>query len=260
VPSDDGQAVYYFDSGGRQIETRDADSDDLIYSFGYTQGWLSSITDRFGKQTKIVRDDAGHLKQIVAPFGQTTTISTDGSGQISRVEAPDSTKYDFTYDDKGMLSTLTNPRGYTSHYVFDAKGRLTTDSDAAGGGMTIEHDSAEATAVLVTTAENVQSSHGFARGTSGLSREVTLPSGATNQSLQSAKGQSLVTLGDGTTVATTRAADPIWGMMAPFTAQSTITYPSGRSSQSTVTVPPHQSTRRSRLAQSTGRRRRSSTG
>jgi RHS repeat-associated protein len=233
LPSEDGHDIFYFDSGGRQIETRDADTGDLIYSFGYTQGWLTSITDRFGKQTRVVRDAAGTVQEIIAPFGQTTTIDVDGAGQIESVTAPDNTRYEFTYDANGMLSTLKNPREYTSQHAFDSEGKLTIDSDAAGGGQVFMR-TAPGT-VDVTTAENVQSSYGFERGTNGLSRVITFADGSKNESVETALRQTVVTRGDGTRITTKLEPDPVWGMMAAFPSQETIQYPSGRGSLTTVT-------------------------
>jgi RHS repeat-associated protein len=235
LPSEDGKTVFYFDAGGRQIETRDAASGDPIYTFGYTGGWLTSITDRFGKQTRIERDGSGNLQRIVAPFGQTTTIDLNGAGQIERVTAPDTTAHEFEYDGRGMMKTLKNPREFTAHHTFDPEGKLSVDTDNAGATQNFTRTGLAPVTVNTTSGENVPSSYGFERTTGGLNRVVTFGDGTKNESSQTSGGAKLVTRADGTTITSTDAPDPVWGMAAQFAQQVKTVYPSGRTSQATIT-------------------------
>ena len=75
LASEDGSMVYQFDRSGRHLKTVNAMTGADIYSFGYANNLLVSITDGDGNVTSIERDGSGKPTAIVAPFGQRTTLT-----------------------------------------------------------------------------------------------------------------------------------------------------------------------------------------
>lgn len=123
------------DSNGNEITYTytDADGDtvsDEIYrlttpggritEYGYTAGYLSSVTDPTGNVTTIARDSSHRVASITLP-------DPDGAGpQAATVSS-------FTYDaTSGRIATLTDAGGMTSTFTYDFAGRLDTASLPCG--------------------------------------------------------------------------------------------------------------------------------
>ncbi len=65
---DGGLRIQRFDPQDRLLDTRDADSGELLQSVSYdSAGCLAAVTDENGCQTHYERDGTGRISAIVAP-------------------------------------------------------------------------------------------------------------------------------------------------------------------------------------------------
>lgn len=145
-PSEDGRERYVFSADGRHLRTEDAISGRMRYTFGYTSGQLTSISDANGNTTTIHRS-AGVPVSIEAPFGQLTALSLDGNGFLESVTNAKDESYALEYKAGGLLKRFTNPRQkYWDYEYWTSDGRLRSDTDLEGGGNSI----AEATVTDTT--------------------------------------------------------------------------------------------------------------
>lgn len=139
VPSMSGNEIFVFSPGGRHLETLDAVSQVRLFGFTYDAlGRLSSIVDRSGNLTQIERSATGAPTAIVGPYGQRTTLDRDVNGYLSRIENPAGEAYRFAYAPEGLMTRMEDPRTNASTYAYEGDGRLRTDTDAGGGGWTLE--------------------------------------------------------------------------------------------------------------------------
>ncbi|MBK6433313.1 choice-of-anchor Q domain-containing protein [Candidatus Amarolinea dominans] len=67
---------------------------------------------------------AGKLSDITDPAGRTTAFVVNGNGHLVRATFPDSTTRQFAYDSRGLLTQQTDQRGEVTSYSYDAYGRI----------------------------------------------------------------------------------------------------------------------------------------
>ncbi len=133
VASSNAEELYYFDSNGRHMTTRNALTGAILRTFNYSNNKLSSIVDAYGNTTKFNRSSTGVLTSITAPFGQNTIITTDSAGLITSVKNPLGQTYTLAYKTgTDLLEKFTKPGGQYSTFSYDVNGKLT--KDAASGG------------------------------------------------------------------------------------------------------------------------------
>ncbi|MFA6012230.1 MAG: polymorphic toxin-type HINT domain-containing protein [Desulfobacteraceae bacterium] len=116
-------------------KTIDLNTGDLIYNLEYTDGkQLSSITNRFNKQTIIERNGNGTPTAIISPYGIKTELDiNESTGQLEYVAYPDGSFYEFGYTDDGLMSYEIDPQQHRYDHTFDSIGRLTDAYDEEGG-------------------------------------------------------------------------------------------------------------------------------
>jgi RHS repeat-associated protein len=222
LPSSDGGEAYIFEAG-RHTQTVDTLTNVVTEQFSYdANGYLATITDRDGQVTKIERSGDGTVSAIVAPGGQRTTLTVSG-GRLTTIKNQANESQQFGYDSDGLMTTLTDSRNGLHTFTYDTDGLLTKDEDPAGGyvqlirtgsGKTynVNRVSAEGRTQLYTTEIKADASQRRVRiGTDGLST-VTTESGA----------NSAATAPDGSSITASDAADPRFGMAAPFTSSATM--------------------------------------
>ena len=235
LPSPDGGRVYHFDGTGQLLDCRATGSDDPIYTYSYTQGWLTGITDRYNNTTRVVRASDGTIQQIVAPFGQTTTIRPRRVGSYRQSHSPRSNflrLHLFGQHEPARVDEQRAPR-YCALHVRRRRSPADQDRRCGWWGYLALVNSATHP---VTTTEGVVQSYNFDHSDSSLDRTVTFADGTHNTSSETASGDSTLGHDDGTTIKSTLAADPIWGMARPYTSKNTVELPSGLTSTSTMAV------------------------
>jgi RHS repeat-associated protein len=111
--------------------------DSTIYkfqSFGRV-AYLSSITDRNGNVTTLVRGNSNspiQITQITDPVGRSLSLAYDNFDRITSMVDPIGRTVTYTYNSQGTLATVTNPAGGVTTYAYDSANRITDITDARG--------------------------------------------------------------------------------------------------------------------------------
>ncbi|MBK5965283.1 hypothetical protein CCR95_14600 [Thiocystis minor] len=225
IASEDSRQLYRFSASGRHLSTIDTLTKAVVYSFAYdSAGRLTAVTDTDGNTLTIERDASGHPTAIVAPFGQRTALSLDANGYLARVADPAGNAYAMTYTADGLLTAFADPNGQTSTLAYNSLGQLIGDTEAAGGGKTLERAklaSGDGYSVTLTSGEGRATLYQVRNlGTGDQERRVTGPDGATTVTLTQTNGTIKTTAPDGTVTETVEGPDPRFGMQSPI-AKST---------------------------------------
>lgn len=237
IASADGTEIYEFSPRGRHLSTRDALTNALRREFGYdARGLLRSVTDGSGNVTSIERDSQGKLLGIRSPFGAMTSLTTDLLGRLEGIANPAGEAHRVTYHSTGgLLETLSRPSGGQSAFVFDELGRLSIDQDPLGGLQILARSERNATsydirhssAMGVTTAYELDFDP---IGNQTERRSYSDGSTALLSFLASLR-QSERVLPDQTREISRHAADPRFGLQAPYQSVFFRTTPLGLSSK-----------------------------
>ena len=177
---------------GKHEATIDLNTRHALYTFGYDQSNnLISISDRFGNQTTINRDENGVPVSIASPDGVTTTLTIGPDNHLTQITYPDGNYYKFEYTVDGLLTAKTEPEQNRFEKEYNARGRLTDVFDEEGGHWGYSRESLENGDILtrVETAEgNVTSYLDHTDSTGAYSSRITDPSGAVTRFRLSADG------------------------------------------------------------------------
>ena len=230
VPSEDGRTRYVFDSYGKHLRTEDAQTGQVLLTFGYDAlGYATSITDAFANVTTIERNVSHVATAIVAPFGQRTVLTYDGNGYLATIENPENEQVQFTYDADGLMQTMTDARSHVVEFTFDPKGRLERDEDPLDGFTALSRDNGGASyTVTKTTAMGRATTILTEKLPTGETRTTTTaPDGTTSVALKSPSGARTSTGADGTVATAMEGPDPRFGMQAPTLSALTVASPGG---------------------------------
>ncbi|MGB5052364.1 MAG: RHS repeat-associated core domain-containing protein, partial [Caldilineaceae bacterium] len=238
LPSADGGELYEFDRFGRHLATRDAVTGALRVRFTYDgAGRLAMAVDAYGNTTTIERDGSGLPTAIVAPGGQRTTLALNGEGFLSAIGQPGGQPYQMKYTGGGLISEFIQPGGETSRYSYAADGRLTQAQRPNGEQKTLARvQTNSAVTVTVTSKSGLVTTYLLDSLPSGENRRrVVQPDGTAFTLLVQPDSTRVQLLADGTRITSTVAADPRWGMTAPYIAQEIVTTPGGLVRETTTT-------------------------
>lgn len=160
IISSDRVSLFVFDSSNKHIETRDAVTNILKYSFNYNvDNSLSQISDVHGNTTTI-QYVSGKPVSITSPDGVETLLETDLNGYISKVSNALSQFYSMTYTSDGLMLTFQKPDGMTSTMTYTPDGLLLSDSNTLGNLVSIVKSvDAGTTTLLQSSAENREISY-----------------------------------------------------------------------------------------------------
>ena len=221
VTSADGSELFLFDEEGRHLETRDARTHALIWSFGYdSEGRLIGVTDRFDDTTTIVRNGAGYATEIESPDGQSTDLFYDNNGYLEGTLDPAGRSIAFGVSDDGLLEWMTDSDS-ASAFGYDNDGRLTNDDaeilyDGQSEGevnQVLMRTVSDETTVEVrhTSGEGLDTYYARTRtGPSAIEREVRFPD-ATVTSGYRRPEEEQATYADGTVTTARYTFDPRLG-------------------------------------------------
>lgn len=95
---------------------------------------LESITDRYGNQLRIVREELSPHKitRIVSPNGRWVDFSHDASGSVSSITDNIGRTVTYEYDLQNRLTKVTNQAGGFVEYTYDSAHRMLTSKDPRG--------------------------------------------------------------------------------------------------------------------------------
>ena len=234
IASASGDEAYVFDESGRHLETRDAYTSAVKYSFTYDDnGWLETVTDARAtvpQVTTIERDSTGVPLAIVGPFGHRTTIHVNGDQQLEHVIDPLQRTFTMTYySTSGLLQSFENPRHGTGEMTYDSQGRIFTDEDAADKAMTFARTDLSDTSWQVVRSTHLGRETKYVVDRTDAAAEVrtTTAPDETETTVTRTAARSTSVFGDGSVLEVLQTPDDRWGAAAPKT-KTTLTLPSGR--------------------------------
>jgi len=186
---------YILSSAGRHKRTIDQDTGAILREFGYDEdNNLLSISDRFGNQSEIQRDESGVPTSIISPDGITTTLTIDENNHLSAIIYPDGSSYSFEYTPDGLMSAKIEPKGNRFEHSFDDSGHMTVATDEEGGHWQYSKTGLASGYILtrVQTAEgNLTSYLDYTDSLGAYSSTITDPTGADTFYSSSADGYSV---------------------------------------------------------------------
>lgn len=231
VPSNDGSLQYRFDEAGRHVQTVNALTGAIVYSFGRdSSGRLTSITDVNGDITIIERNASEEVTAIIAADGQRTEFTMDANGYLATVTNPANEVYRMTYSNDGLMTEFRDRRNQLNSFQYDALGYLTQDINAGGGGWVLNRETIDVNQhnVRMTSAENRVYEYRVEEQSDGDRIETNIsPDGATNQITRQLNGITVSTFADGTELTIQEGPDPRFNMQAPVPLNTTVRTPSG---------------------------------
>jgi len=228
IPSEGGEEVYVFDSGGRHLRTLDALTWAVLYEFSYANdGKLAAVTDRDGQVTSIERDGDGHPTGIVSPYAQRTALAVDGAGFLTSITNPAGEMQQFGYSNEGLMTSFIDPRGNAYVFTYDELGRLTKDQDPEGGYQALSRtETSNLHDVTLTTALNRSTVYRVENLPTGDKRMLdTFPTGLQSESLSKTDGSTKITYPEGTVINQVLGPDPRFGMQSPLAMSFSISTP-----------------------------------
>jgi RHS repeat-associated protein len=231
VAAPDGSEVYRFDKNGRHLDTRDGITGAKIRSFAYDHGGrLVMVEDESGNDTRVERDASGKPSAVVGPYGARNEVALNAEGYLERITNPASESFRMGYGNQGLLTSLTDPEDKSSVFEYESDGRLKLDRNAAGNSKSLSRtEPTDGQEVTVRTGLGRATKHRVEQLPNGDQRRtVTEPDGASREELARDDATSTIEQADGTTVATTQAGDPRFGLAVPFASAQTLTTPGGR--------------------------------
>jgi hypothetical protein len=118
IASNDGGALFVFDSLGRHLRTVDTHTNVVLYSFAYdTIGYLTTITDADSGVTTISRDPTGKPLAITASSGQATAMGIDAAGYLGTLTYPGGQSMRFTYSGGFDVTPIAVPAIMSARWV-----------------------------------------------------------------------------------------------------------------------------------------------
>ena len=95
-------------------------------------GKLLSLTDRNGNTTALGYGGNGFLSSVTDPFGRVLTITTNSNGRVTSISDSMGTVAAYTYGGGNELLSVTYADNSAFHFSHDGNFRLTTATDALG--------------------------------------------------------------------------------------------------------------------------------
>lgn len=229
LASASGDQIFVFDALGKHLRTIDALTQGTLWTFGYdAAGRLSSLRDAALNETRIERAADGKVTAIVGPYGERTELELDGDGYLASLTNAAKETTALTYRAGGLLASLGEPRDPSKEvhrFEYDEIGRLVRDTSPSGLDQTLvrTQDDKGYTVELRTKLGRSTKHRVESKGKGVELRTVTRnderpttaelrPSGYTRTSPA------------GTVETVTLAADPRFGMQAPYVASSSVKF------------------------------------
>ncbi|MBT9520757.1 MAG: RHS repeat protein, partial [Dechloromonas sp.] len=137
----------YRDAGTDQVETYDGDGKLLeiknqrgrTWTLGYTLGFLSSITDSFGRALLFEPDALNRISVVTDSNGLAYRFSYDPDGNLKTITYPDGLQREFLYGESTLTSGVEMKNALTGIVDENAKRYSSYTYDPAGRAISTEH-------------------------------------------------------------------------------------------------------------------------
>lgn|GEM_PF-2399834 len=127
----DGSAKQ-FNSAGKLLSTTDRNGNTTTLAYGAT-GFLSAVTDAFGRVLTVNTNTNGQVTSISDPLGTIATYTYGAGSELLSVTYADNSAFNFSYDGSFRLTSVTDALGnVVESHTYDGQGRAIT-SEKHGG-------------------------------------------------------------------------------------------------------------------------------
>lgn len=131
VSDDSGDNIFYFDSSGKHIKTRDALTGAVIYEFIYdSSNRISQIKDRFSNITSFTYQ--ANKVILTSPYNENSELNLNTSGMLSSFVNPNGESFEVTYSASNQMASFQRPMGQKSIVTYDSNGFVVKDQGAGG--------------------------------------------------------------------------------------------------------------------------------
>jgi RHS repeat-associated protein len=159
-------------------------------------GKLLSLTDRNGNTTAFTYGGNGFLSSVTDPFGRTLTLTTNGSGQVTSISDSMGTVTAYTYGGGNELLSVTYADNSAFQFSYDGNYRLTTATDALGN--IVESHTYDGQGRALTSEKQSGVDHYSLSYVSSTETDVTDALGrVTNYTFDTGRGRNVVTRVEG---------------------------------------------------------------
>jgi RHS repeat-associated protein len=110
------------------------------FSYAYTSGRLTRVTDPNGVSTTLGYDANGRLQSRQDSLGNSTTYTHDAIGNLLTTTNPLNQSSVSTYDYRNRLTSSTDPAGGMTTYTYDNNNNLISSTDPLGNITTNSYD------------------------------------------------------------------------------------------------------------------------
>jgi RHS repeat-associated protein len=111
-----------------------------MWTYAYTAGDLTSVTDPLGRTTSQFIDSAGRVVTVTDPLGHRVRRDYDDRNQLMKLTDPLGGTTQFGYDPAGNLKTVRDARESVTTYSYDDMDRITSRQDALLNIETFTYD------------------------------------------------------------------------------------------------------------------------
>lgn len=228
VASVDAGQVFAFDAEGRHLRTVDATTGTTLQTFQHDPaGRLVSARDVSGQELGFARDAEGHLSTITLPGGATMPAQTDHDGYLIGLTRPSGAAVAFTYAKGGLLASQSGT-GLEASYTYDAGGLLVGYKVRGGTTSLTRRSVPGGYSVAIRTPAGRTSLYSASRRSGRLQVTLVDTAGGRSEEIFSNDLSRRFKGADGSTIDTTLARDPRFGMQAPIPARVVTSTPAGR--------------------------------
>jgi len=231
IVSTDGREIYVFNTNGLHLRTLDTLSGTTNYSFSYTDAdLLVSITDENGLTATIERDAQASPMAIVSPYGVRTEMGLSTEGYLENLANPVGGTNIMRYSQGGLLTNFITRRGYIYTMLYDELGRFTQEEDLEGGSLTVSRANSFSSYRLDLTSSPERDESQYYEYLPDGYRQRTISNAlfVVSRTLNNCDN-TLETnwLANGLQITTKKAADPRFGLQAPYVSEVLLDLPSG---------------------------------
>lgn len=218
VSDDSGDNIFYFDSTGKHLKTKDALTGAILYEFVYDNAnRIIQIKDRFSNITSF--NYQANKITLTSPYNENSELILNSNGMLVSLTNPNSEVYEVTYNSNNQLASFQKPMGQKSIVSYDGNGFVVKDQGAGGDFINLIK---AASSTVDNQNISLNSSMGKVTNyttiaTDAKTDRTTTQSYGELETFQSVRNGPLkLTNSLGENQITTRAADPRFGWMASY--------------------------------------------
>lgn len=141
-----------YDSNNNVLTLTDPQGNTTKWTYGPNSLPLTKTLPRGGVYSYAYT--AGRLTQLTDPNGVTTTFGYDADGRLLYMQDALYNRTTYTYDAVGNLLTVTNPLNQTTAYACDYRNRVTSIADPTGAVTSFTYDGNSNRTAVIDPLEN----------------------------------------------------------------------------------------------------------